>query len=83
MGQLNLGIIFFKDHGFNVIGGDNVFSTTLGYAATPQEKAYDINRMFINPSMLLYVHKEGIPLIPASHIWIGKLSTTTPKYLWD
>jgi muramoyltetrapeptide carboxypeptidase len=59
MGQFNKGIKFFEDHGFNVIVGDYVFSTALGYAATPQEKAYDINRMFLDPSIHAIVCTQG------------------------
>lgn len=36
----------FNKYGINVIYGKNIYSNTLGYGATPREKAEDINKAF-------------------------------------
>lgn len=45
------GIQYLESLGFDVILGKHVFSNTLGYAASPFEKAEDINRMFGDPAV--------------------------------
>lgn len=38
----------FSKYGINVIYGKNIYSNTLGYGATPREKAEDLNEAFAN-----------------------------------
>ena len=38
----------FNKYGINVIYGKNIYSNTLGYGATPREKAEDLNEAFAN-----------------------------------
>lgn len=41
----------FNSKGINVIYGKNIYSNTLGYGATPQEKASDLNDAFANKNV--------------------------------
>ena len=41
----------FNKYGINVIYGKNIYSNTLGYGATPKEKANDLNDAFANPNV--------------------------------
>ncbi len=38
----------FRKHGINVIYGKNIYSNSLGYGASPREKADDLNDAFLN-----------------------------------
>jgi muramoyltetrapeptide carboxypeptidase len=58
-GQFDKGVAFLESLGFNVVIGDHVFSATWGYAASPQEKAEDINRMFANESIKAILCSQG------------------------
>lgn len=58
-GQLEKGIEFLSDLGFQVVLGEHVYSTTWGYAASPQEKADDINRLFADGSIKGIVCSQG------------------------
>ena len=40
-----------KKYGINVIYGKNIYSNTLGYGATPREKANDLNEAFANSNV--------------------------------
>ncbi len=44
--DINSSIKLVEKEGFRIKLGENVFSNKLGYGATVQEKAYDINKMF-------------------------------------
>lgn len=41
----------FNQKGINVIYGKNIYSNTLGYGATPEEKAEDLNLAFANKNV--------------------------------
>ena len=43
---INNSVLLMENSGFKIKFGKNVFKNTLGYGATPQEKAEDINSMF-------------------------------------
>jgi muramoyltetrapeptide carboxypeptidase len=43
--QFRRGVEFLESLGFKPVIGEHIRSKTLGYAASPQEKAGDINRM--------------------------------------
>lgn len=43
---INNSVLLMEAAGFHIKFGKNVFKNTLGYGATPQEKAEDINDMF-------------------------------------
>ena len=58
-GQLIKGIIFLESLGFKVVIGKHVYSTTWGYAASPQEKAEDINQMFADESIKAIICSQG------------------------
>jgi muramoyltetrapeptide carboxypeptidase len=58
-GQFKVGVAFLEAHGFKVMVGEHVYSTTLGYAASPQEKAEDINRMFADESINAIICSQG------------------------
>jgi muramoyltetrapeptide carboxypeptidase len=53
------GICFLESLGFKVALGKHLFSNTLGYAASPLEKAEDINRMFGDPSIKAILCAQG------------------------
>ena len=57
--QLNTGVQFFKDFGFDVLVAPNALKNTLGYSATPQEKAEDINAMFSDASVKTIICSQG------------------------
>lgn len=48
---INNSVLLMEAAGFHVQFGKNVFKNTLGYGATPQEKAEDVNEMFANPNI--------------------------------
>lgn len=49
--DINNSITLMEASGFEIVFGKNVFKNTLGYGATPKEKAQDINNMFANPEI--------------------------------
>ena len=58
-GQFNRGVKFLESFGFKVAIGEHVFSTTWGYAASPREKAEDINRMFADDAIRAIICSQG------------------------
>ncbi len=58
-GQFTQGVKFLEKLGFKVVIGKHVFSTSWGYAASPQEKAEDINRMFDDESISAIICSQG------------------------
>lgn len=57
--QFNKGIGCLKNLGFEVLMAKNALSNTLGYSATPEEKAEDINAMFKDPSIKAIICSQG------------------------
>ena len=57
--QLEKGINVFESFGFNLKIGKNVYSNTLGYSASPEEKASDINKMFLNKEIAAVFCSQG------------------------
>ncbi|MBN1219935.1 MAG: LD-carboxypeptidase [Anaerolineae bacterium] len=57
--QMNNGVRFLTEMGFEVVLGQHVFSNTLGYAALPREKAADINTMFADESVKAIICSQG------------------------
>ena len=45
---INNSVLLMEGAGYKIQFGENVFKNTLGYGATPKEKAEDINNMFKN-----------------------------------
>jgi len=58
-GRLQAGIAYFKDLGFKVRIGAHIYANTLSYAATPAEKADDINQMFADPAVRAIICAQG------------------------
>lgn len=56
---LERGIAFLKSLGFEVVIGKYLRSATLGYTASPREKAEDINRMFADPTIKAIICSQG------------------------
>lgn len=88
-GQFHRGIQQLKDLGFEVELAPNVYSNSLKFSASPQEKADDLHRMFLNPeisaiicavggsnsnSCLPFIHWEAIQNNPK--IFIGMSDIT-------
>lgn len=48
---INQSVLLMEAAGFHIKFGKNVFKNTLGYGATPKEKAEDINAMFADKSV--------------------------------
>jgi muramoyltetrapeptide carboxypeptidase len=57
--KLHDGVAFLEEMGFQVKLGAHLHSNALGYAATPQEKADDINRMFADPQVNAIICAQG------------------------
>jgi len=59
--QLNKGIDLLKSLGFEVVIARNALANTLGFSATPEEKADDINTMFKDSSIkaILFLESYG------------------------
>jgi len=57
--NLQMGIQYLQAMGFQVKCGAHIHAITLGYAATPQEKADDINRMFEDPEIKAIICAQG------------------------
>ena len=58
-GKLQMGIDYLENLGFKVKLGAHIRSIALGYAATPQEKAHDINVMFADPNISAIICAQG------------------------
>lgn len=58
-GQFEQGVRFFEMLGFRVVLGKHVYSNTLGFSATPLEKADDINGMFADSSVKAIICSQG------------------------
>ena len=58
-GQFKKGVEFLETLGFKLVFGEHVYSTTWGYAASPQEKAEDINRMFADECIKAIICSQG------------------------
>ena len=57
--QFRRGVDFLESLGLRPVIGEHVRSKTLGYAASPQEKAEDINRMFADASIKAIICSQG------------------------
>jgi muramoyltetrapeptide carboxypeptidase len=57
--QWDHGVAFLEKLGFEVVAGKHVRSTSWGYAASPQEKAEDIHRMFADSSIKAIICSQG------------------------
>jgi muramoyltetrapeptide carboxypeptidase len=57
--NLQMAIQYLQAMGFQVKCGDYIHANTLGYAATPQEKADDINGMFADPEVNAIICAQG------------------------
>jgi muramoyltetrapeptide carboxypeptidase len=53
------GVDELERMGFHVLPGEHIRSTSWGYAASPQEKAADINRMFADPAVRAILCTQG------------------------
>lgn len=49
----------FNSIGLNVIYGKNIFNNTLGYGATPEERAKDLNEAFLNKDVKAIFSVKG------------------------
>jgi muramoyltetrapeptide carboxypeptidase len=71
--QFRNGVEFLESLGFKPVIGEHVRSKTLGYAASPQEKAGDINRMAADETIKAIMCSQG-----------GATANTCLPYLsWD
>ncbi|MFU8826378.1 MAG: S66 peptidase family protein [Brevefilum sp.] len=68
--KLQAGIDYLEAQGFKVKTGAYLTASTLGYAATPQEKAEDINRMFADPKIKAIICAQGGDSANAPLEWI-------------
>lgn len=59
VGKLKAGIAYLEALGFKVKTGTFLTANTLGYAATPQEKAEDLNQMFADPKINAIMCAQG------------------------
>jgi len=57
--QLANGMRFLEGLGFKVLLGEHVFSNSLGYAASPTEKAADLMGMFGDPAVKAIICSQG------------------------
>jgi muramoyltetrapeptide carboxypeptidase len=57
--QLANGVRLLERLGFKVILSKNVFANSLGYAASPTEKAADLMEMFANPAVKAIICSQG------------------------
>jgi muramoyltetrapeptide carboxypeptidase len=57
--QLKNGIRFLISMGFGVVLSKNVFANSLGYAASPIEKAADLMEMFAKPAVKAIICSQG------------------------
>lgn len=57
--NLQMGIQYLQAMGFQVRSGAHIHANTLGFAASPQEKAEDINHMFADPEVKAIICAQG------------------------
>ncbi|MBW6465696.1 MAG: LD-carboxypeptidase [Brevefilum sp.] len=57
--NLQMGVQYLQAMGFQVKCGAHIHANTLGYAATPGEKADDINHMFADPKVKAIICAQG------------------------
>jgi muramoyltetrapeptide carboxypeptidase len=57
--QFDAGVETLRRFGFEVVQGKYTHSRSWGYAASPQEKAEDINRMFADPAIDAVICTQG------------------------
>ena len=57
--QLHRGVELLEQMEFQVVLGKHVYSNTLGYSASPREKAEDINAMFVDESIHAIICSQG------------------------
>lgn len=57
--KIQAGFDYLVKMGFKVKAGSYLFSNTLGYAASPEEKAEDINQMFADPDVKAIICAQG------------------------
>src|SRR6056297_1355425 len=57
--RLAEGRDYLEAMGFKVKLGRHIHSNTLGYAASPEEKALDINSMFADPEIKAIICTQG------------------------
>ena len=57
--QYNSGISHLKESGYKILEGKFTHAMSWGYAASPQEKAEDINAMFANPQVNAIMCTQG------------------------
>lgn len=57
--KINKSILLMEGSGYNIKFGKNAFKNTLGYGATPKEKAEDINEMFADKEVKLIFCVSG------------------------
>jgi muramoyltetrapeptide carboxypeptidase len=57
--QFRHGVGFLESLGFRLVIGEHVRSKTLGYAASPHEKAEDINRMAADQAIKAIICSQG------------------------
>lgn len=57
--QFNNGLKVLKDMGFNIILSKNVFSNSLGYSASINEKIEDLHEMFKNENVKAIICSQG------------------------
>ena len=55
----NTGVDWFKQHGFRVKIASNALGNSLGYSASAQEKASDINEMFSDKEVKAIICSQG------------------------
>ena len=66
---INNSVLLLEGRGLKIKFGNNAFKDTLGYSATPQEKAEDINKMFADKEVKMIFCVSGgfnsnsVPLI--------------------
>ena len=57
--QFERGVAYLEGLGFEVVAGEHVRSRTLGYSASPEEKAADVNAMFADCSIAGIICAQG------------------------
>ena len=57
--KINKSILLMEGSGYNIKFSKNAFRNTLGYGATPKEKAEDINEMFADKEVKLIFCVSG------------------------
>ncbi len=80
--ELDRAIKIMTEKGFKIKLGKNIYSNTLGYAATPQEKAEDLNSMFLNPEIkAVWSAKGGFDSLPILDYLDFEMIKNNPKIL--